>query len=165
LDIASAVDADKKDSEKKVKSPAIYPEWVKCLDAVKEGGNDAELLECMKGGTLELTSGVSDRFAKKLSDTIQARTMRQQEKFTRSAQAGGDSHALVNAIILLRKEFIFLRELARLPVLPKEYSDSLVKAIQETADKIQENLEHQAKGDRTGFVAGTVKNNRVNNLG
>jgi len=72
---------------------------------------------------------------------------------------------LVNGIISLRKEFVFLIKLACLPVLPKEHSDSLVLAIQGSADKIQENLEHQAKSDRTGFVASTIRNNKVNNLG
>jgi len=73
LDLGSSQHTYKKVGEKEVKSPAIYMEWVKCLDEIQEGGNDVELLECMKDGKLDLTAGVSDRFAKKLSETIQLR--------------------------------------------------------------------------------------------
>jgi hypothetical protein len=165
MDPGSTQHSDKKAGPKKMKPPTIYPEWVKCLDAIKEGGNDKEVFECMTCGTLELSAGVSDRFAKKLSETIQFRMKKQQDKFTRSVQTGGGEHALVNAIVLLRKEFLFLIEIAMMPVLPKEHSDSLVSAIRGSADKVQENLEHQAKSDRVGFIASVIRNNRVNNLG
>ena len=64
-------------------APRTYAEWSVLLDELKNGTNDAEVLDAMKGGTLAWQSGVAERFAKKLTDAVNTRMNRASDRFSR----------------------------------------------------------------------------------
>lgn len=147
-----------------IKIPETYADWVACFDILKTGNNTAELLACMKQGTLEWSAGVAERFAVQLHATIDARLQAASRRFSRSMQqANGDQHMIVGALLGLRKEYMLLIDLCRLSFLPDEYSQQLVRQLRQQADAAQKSLEDSAKTDRTGWLASMVKKNRVNN--
>ncbi len=149
-----------------MKAPGTYSEWLDCFDAVREGTKDAEALGAVQKGTLVLSAGVAGRFAAQLSEVIQFRIKKASDKFSRAVQtSGGDLNALTNTLLLLRKEFKFLISLAKVPVLPSEDVQMLVKAIKDQANAMQKSLEATSlKNDRTGALSSIIKRNKVDNL-
>lgn len=149
-----------------MKIPTTYAEWLECFDAIKAGTNDAEILELMKCGQLSLSAGVAGRFAAQLNSVIQFRIKKASDKFSRSMQTShGDLNAVINALLSVRKEFRYLIEIAKLPVIPAQDSQTLVLALKQQADSMQESLESTStKNDRTGTLTSIIRKNRVNNL-
>lgn len=149
-----------------MKIPNTYSEWMNCFDIVKEGTHDFEILEYMKKGNLTLSAGVAGRFATQLSSTIQYRMKYATEKFNSIMQrSGSDITLFSSALITLRKDFIFLLQIANIPVLGKEDTELLVNAIKEQASSIQKNLESSsAKLDRTGILTSIIKKNNIDKL-
>lgn len=149
-----------------MKIPNTYLEWMECFDIVKAGGQDADALECARKGRLTLSAGVVDRFATQMNAVIQYRIEKASDKFERVMQMnGGDINLLSSALLALRKEFIFLVQFARIPVLPPKDIELLVNAIKEHASSIQKNLEAStAKLDRTGILTSIVKKNNIDKL-
>jgi len=56
-----------------INPPRIYSEWVEVLDMLRTKADDEAVLQALLRGTVEWQSGVAERFAKKLTDTINAR--------------------------------------------------------------------------------------------
>jgi hypothetical protein len=149
-----------------MKAPTTYAEWLECFDKVKTGINDSEVLDCMQKGQFTMSAGVAGRFAEQLNDTIQFRIKKASDRFSRSMQmAGGDLNVVINSLLCVRKEFKFLIEIAKLPVLPVDNSEALVAALKQQADVMQQSLEVTSiKTDRTGVLTSIIRKNRLNNL-
>ncbi|GAA0742234.1 hypothetical protein [Clostridium oceanicum] len=148
-----------------MKNPTTYAEWVKCFDLAKEGTYDEEVLKDIKNGTLTLSAGVGGRIAKQMNEVIQARLKKASDKFTRAMNFNkGDLNMLTNSLLLLRKEFKFLIEFARVPILPEEDVKKFVDIIKKQADSMQESLEKTSRTDRTGMLTSIVRKNKINNL-
>ncbi|MFV0238832.1 MAG: hypothetical protein ACK5H4_02175 [Lacrimispora sphenoides] len=149
-----------------MKVPKTYSDWMNCFDIIKVGNQDTEVLECVKKGTLTLSGGVAGRFAIQMNSVIQYRIKRASDKFDRLMQMnGGDINLLSNALIALRKEFVFLVRFAQIQVLPSKDAELLTNAIKEQAASMQKSLETATeKLDRTGMLTSIIKKNKIDKL-
>ena len=77
-------------------------------------------------------------------------------------QARGQDSALIQALLQLRKEFIFLEDILDLPAIPAEQRKQFVKLVKDEADKMQQSFEDSARRDRSGKLSSIVRNHPVN---
>ncbi len=148
-----------------ISPPRTYSDWVGILDMLKNKTDDEEVLQAMQRGTVEWQSGVAERFAKKLIDTINYRMNAATDKFQKDmTRSQGQERAIVQALLALRKEFRFLAQAINLPALPEKDRQHYYQLVISQADSVQKSLEDSAKRDRTGKLASIVRNNKVNSL-
>jgi len=146
-----------------LKPPATYAEWSELLGMLKNKTNDEVVLAAMKQGIIAWQAGVSERFAKKLTDTINARMNDATDKFQKDiARTRGQDGAIVQALLTLRKELVFLNDAMDLPAIPENDRVQYCALVQNQAGKIQESLENSAQKDRTGKMSNLVRNHKVN---
>lgn len=146
-----------------ISAPHTYSEWVQVLNILKDKSNDAEVLAAMRSGTIQWQSGVAERFAKRLMDTVNYRINTASDKFQKDLnRAHNQERAVVQALLGLRRELAFLAEAINLPVLPDKDRQQYVQLVISQADRIQNSLEESAKRDRSGKMSNIVKNHRVN---
>lgn len=146
-----------------IQTPHTYSEWNAVLDMLRDRQDDAAVLAAMRQGTLAWQSGVAERFAKKLVDTINARMNAATDKFQKSmSRSGGQEGAIVQALLALRKELSFLVKAIDLPVIPEKDRAQYCNLVREQADQIQTSLEDSAKKDRSGKLSSIVRNHKVN---
>lgn len=146
-----------------IQTPHTYSEWNAVLDMLRDRQDDAAVLAAMQQGTLAWQSGVAERFAKKLVDTINARMNVATDKFQKSmSRSGGQEGAIVQALLALRKELSFLVKAIDLPVIPEKDRAQYCNLVREQADQIQTSLEDSAKKDRSGKLSSIVRNHKVN---
>lgn len=146
-------------------APHTYSEWSSVLAVFKEKSNDDEVLAAMKSGTIEWQSGVAERFSKKLIDAVNARMNAASDKFqVEMTRARGQEGAIVQAILFLRKEMMFLANAIDLPALPEGDRSHYVGLVKEQANNIQKSLEDSAKNDRSGKMSSIVRNHKVNSF-
>ena len=146
-----------------IKPPHIYSEWVEVLDLLKSKSDDEAVLMAMKQGTVEWQSGVAERFAKKLTDSINARMNAASDKFQRDlSYARGQENMIVQALLALRKEMCFLAQAIDLPAIPANDRAQYCELVKQQANSMQSSLEDSAKKDRTGKLASIVRNHKVN---
>lgn len=145
--------------------PHTYSEWVNLFAMFKEKTDDAEVLTAMQAGTIEWQSGVAERFSKKLIDSVNLRMNMATDKFQKEMnRAGGSEGAIVQAILALRKEMVFLSQAINLPALPEKERQHYLNLVLEQADNIQNSLEDSAKKDRSGKLSSIVRNHKVNSF-
>ncbi len=143
--------------------PHTYSEWVAVLDILKSKTDDDAVLDAMLRGTIEWQSGVAERFAKKLVDVINFRMNAASDKFQKEmGRAYGQERAIVQALLALRKEMLFLSKAINLPAIPEKDRNQYHQLVISQANSMQSSLEDSAKKDRTGKLASIVRNNRVN---
>ena len=148
-----------------ISPPQTYAEWVAILDILRDKTNDENVLEAMLNGKLEWQSGVAERFAKKLIDTINYRMNAASDKFRSDmGRAYGQERIIVQALLTLRKEMMFLSKAINLPVIPEKDREQYYQLVLTQAENMQKSLEDSAKKDRTGKLLSIVKNNRVNSF-
>ena len=146
-----------------VKTPHTYSEWVAILDMLKERHDDESVLLAMQQGTIEWQTGVAERFAKKLIDAINFRMNDATDKFQKEiGHAYGQERAIVQALLALRKEMLFLSKVVNIPAIPEKDRRQYYQLVISQANSIQSSLEDSAKNDRSGKLASIVKNNKVN---
>ncbi|WP_313341497.1 hypothetical protein [Lacrimispora sp.] len=147
-------------------APRTYSDWMNCFDIIRSGSQDSEILECVKKGTLALSGGVAGRFATQMNSVIQYRIKRASDKFDRLMQMNqGDMIFFGNALLGLRKEFIFLIQFAQIPVLPSKEAEALCQALKEQATTMQKSLEATTvKLDRTGMLTSIISKNKIDKL-
>lgn len=148
-----------------IQVPHTYSEWVTVLELLRARRQDEEVLEAMKGGSLEWQSGVAERFTKRLLEVVNDRMNAASDRFQKEmGRAGTSEGAIVQALLALRKELGFLVQALTLSVLPEKEHQKYVQLILDQADIIQHSLEESAKGDRSGKLASLVRNHKVNQL-
>lgn len=146
-----------------IKPPHVYSEWVEILNILKAKTDDNAVLLALQQGTIEWQSGVAERFAKKLTDSINARMNAASEKFQRDMNnARGQEGAIVQALLALRREMSFLSQAINLPVIPEKDRKQYYELVLKQADSMQASLEDSAKKDRTGKMGSIVRNHKVN---
>ena len=146
-----------------VAPPHTYSEWVSVLDMLKSKTDDEAVLEAMLKGSIEWQSGVAERFAKKLVDTINHRMNIASDKFQKEmSRAYGQERAIVQALLALRKEMCFLAKAINLPAIPQKDREQYHKLVIDQANTMQKSLEDSAKKDRTGKLSSIVRNHKVN---
>lgn len=143
--------------------PRTYADWVEILEKLKSKEDDEAVLQAMQMGTIEWQSGVAERFAKKLIDTINSRMNAATDKFQKEmTRTQGQERAIVQALLALRKEFRFLAQAINLPALPEKDRQHYYQLVISHANGVQSSLEDSAKKDRSGKLASIVRNNRIN---
>ena len=134
-----------------IAAPHTYSEWVAVLDMLKAKSNDEAVLGAMLQGTIEWQSGVAERFAKKLVDVINYRMNGASDRFQKEmARAYGQERGIVQDLLALRKEMLFLSKAINLPVIPEKDREQYHQLVITQANKMQSSLEDSAKKDRTG---------------
>lgn len=145
--------------------PHTYFEWSGVLTIFKEKSNDEEVLPAMQAGTIEWQSGVAERFSKKLIDAVNARMNTASDKFQKEmSRAGGSEGAIVQAILALRKEMMFLAQAMNLSALPGNERQHYLELVLEQANAIQKSLEDSARKDRSGKLSSIVRNHKINSF-
>ena len=147
-----------------MKAPTTYAEWADCLQLFASGTDDAEVLERMRQGNLDMTAGVAECFASRVNEALQTRLKRMNDRFSRSMQVSVDTNSLTNALLLARKEFQLLMNFVSMPVIPSEQSDLLKKALRDQANSMQSSLESSCRNDRSGVLLHCIRNNKINTL-
>ena len=144
--------------------PKNYSDWVKVLELLKNKSDDAEVLNAIKAGTIEWQTGVAERFLKRLTDSVNFRLNNATDKFQKEIARSGAEYNIVQSIINLRKELIFLSQVVDLPAIPEKPRSQLVSMILEQANNIQNSLENSASKDRSGKLSSIIRNNKVNSF-
>ena len=148
-----------------ISPPTTYAEWVGLLDMLKRKVSDENVRSALKCGKIAWQSGVSERFAQKLIDTVNFRLDAAADKFQKDmSRTGGQESAIVQALIALRKELSFLIDILDMPALPQKDREHYCGLVREQADSMQASLESSAKTDRSGKMAVLVRNNKVNDI-
>lgn len=143
--------------------PHTYFEWVSVLDTLKARSDDEAVLNAMKQGTIEWQTGVAERFAKRLIDTINHRMNTASDRFqTDMGRAAGQEGAMIRALLSLRKEMSFLYQAINLPVLPDQDRRQYLQLVVSQADTMQKSLEDSASKDRSGKMSSIIRNHKVN---
>lgn len=146
-----------------LKIPNTYAEWVNVLDMLKMKTDDDEVLIVMQKGTIAWQPGVAERFSKKLIDVINSRMNGASDKFQKDlGRANGEERTIVQALLALRKEMMFLVAAIDLPALPNKERKQYRQLVLEQADNMQSSLEESAKKDRSGKLSSIVRNHKVN---
>lgn len=82
---------------------------------------DSDILVAMKQGSIEWQAGVAERFSKKLIEAVNARMNMASEKFQKDMdRSQGKESAIIQAILALRKDMLFILEAVDLPALPEK---------------------------------------------
>ncbi len=146
-----------------ISAPHTYAEWSNVLTVFKDKTNDSEVIAAMKAGTVEWQSGVAERFSKKLIDAVNARMNAASDKFQLDMnRAAGSEGAIVQAILSLRKEMMFLADAINLQALPEADRQHYTGLVIAQANAMQKSLEDSAKRDRSGKLSSIVRNHKVN---
>lgn len=152
-------------SPKEITAPKTYYEWMKLLNQLEEGNDDQELLSAMKSGSISWQTGVAERFVANLGKVINHRLNAAIDRFQEEMRKSrGAERQLVNALLQLRRELIFLQNVVSIPAIPEEQRQKCVELVRDQADSIQKQLEKSAKTERSGRLLCTIQNNRVNRL-
>ena len=145
--------------------PSTYSEWIKVITLLKEKKDDENVLKVMQQGTIEWQTGVAERFAKKLIEAVNYRMNLASDRFQKNLMnARGQESAIVNALLGLRKEMMFLSQVVNIPVLPEKERQHYVQLVISQANSMQSSLEDSAKTDRKGKLASIVRNHKVNSF-
>lgn len=148
-----------------ISPPHTYAEWVYVLDLLKDKSDDESVLQVMQKGTVQWQTGVAERFSNKLISVVNDRLNRATDKFQKDmSHAHGQERAIVQALLALRKELLFLSKAVNLDALPDNYRQQYYQLVISQADSIQNSLEDSAKKDRSGKLSSIVRNNRVNSF-
>ena len=146
-----------------IKPPRIYSEWVEVLELLKDKTDDEAVLQALQQGSIDWQSGVSERFANRLIDSINTRMNIAIDRFQRALNyARGQESAIVQALLALRKEMSFLAKAINLPAIPEKDRTLYYQLVKSKADGMQSSLEDSAKEERTGKMSSIVRNNKVN---
>ena len=145
-----------------IKIPSTYGEWVDVLNMLKNKSNDEEVLHVMQQGKLEWQTGVAERFTEKYIGTINYRLDNATDKFqTEINRASGRESMIIQALLNLRKELVFLSKVANIEAVPEKYRSQYYNMVINHADSIQKSLEDSAKKDRTGKLSSIIRNHKV----
>ena len=129
-----------------IEEAAALPAADEASAAVKDKSDDSAVLFIMKQGTIAWQSGVAERFAQKLINTINARMNAATDKFQKDLTHGhGHEGTIVQAILALRKEMAFLSDAINLPAIPEKDRAQYLALVREQASKMQESLEESAR--------------------
>ena len=109
--------------------PQNYSDWVKILELLKNKSDDVEVLNAMKAGKIEWQSGVAERFLKRLTDSVNFRLNNATDKFQKEISRSGSESNIVQSVINLRKELIFLFQAVDLSAIPEKQRAQLVSMI------------------------------------
>ena len=139
--------------------PASYAQWSGCLDLFESGLDDAGAIAAMRAGTLGWTSGVAERFSDRIAAVFNTRLTRCADRLSRELRTGSDEVTLVRALVSTRDSLALLHTVANLPPFPAVLREHLCASLETYATRSQQSLEDSARHDRSGRIAGIIRNN------
>jgi hypothetical protein len=145
--------------------PRTYAEWLPLLDQF--GAGDDSVLEIMRGGTLEWTNVVAERWTRQVADSLTTRLQSLSKQLQTSLdRARGDHFAISNALLLARRGLSPLRALVSLQALPPDLRNHLTSEVDRWATETQKSLERHAEGVRhdQGRLLKTIRDHPLNTV-
>ena len=139
-------------------SPTTYYEWSQLIDRLSTGEEDEEVLGLMRSGSLEWSKGVSSRFVRMLTDTVDDRMNAALDKL-KAMINNGDPNGLLEGISATRRELSFLKDVVSIDAIPNDTRSVLVDHVVDFSKQIQSSLESSAKADKTGKLMSVLSNN------
>jgi hypothetical protein len=127
--------------------PTAYAAWLPLLDEFRAG--DDSVLEAMRGGSIEWTNVVAERWTRQVADSLSTRLLALSKQLQTSLdRARGDYFAISNALLLARRGLTPLRAFVSLPALPPDVRTHLASELDRWATETQKSLERHAEGVR-----------------
>ena len=145
--------------------PTTYGEWLPLLDRFRAGEDSA--LEAMRGGSIEWTNVVAERWTHQIADSLTIRLQALSRQLQTSLdRARGDHFAISNALLLTRRGLSPLRTFVGLPALPPGLKTHLASELDRWATDTQKSLERHAEGIRhdQGRLLKTIRDHPVNTV-
>lgn len=128
-------------------SPHSYAEWMPLLDAFR--GGDDSVLDALRGGTIEWTNVVAERWTRQISESLTTRLQALSKQLQTSLdRARGDYFAISNALLMTRRGLTPLRGFVVIPALPPDVRSHLQLELDRWAAETQKSLEGHAEGVR-----------------
>ena len=148
-----------------ISPPTVYAEWVGLLDMLEQKIDDEDVRKALKQGEISWQPGVSERFSKKLIDTVNARLGAATDKFQMDfSRANGQEGLILQALLCLRTELSFLLDILDMPALPQKDRLHYCAHLRKYADVLQSSLEDSARTDRSGKMLVLFRNNKINEI-
>lgn len=142
--------------------PDTYADWVQCLEALKAGGQDDEILRSMEQGTVEWTAGVAEKLTQRMSDVLELRlkqaSQQMNTEFTRARVPDSD---VVRALMNARRRYALMKRFVSIPAFPEQVRRTMSEVLHAYVKDTQAALEESAKHDRTGHLRMLIKNNSL----
>lgn len=145
-----------------IASPHNYSDWVVVFEILKEKTDDHAAVEAIQQGSIAWQTGVAERFSKQLVDVVNFRMNAATDKFQKDlSRASGNEGAIVQALISLRKELLFLLKVVDIQAIPEKDRGQYIDLVRDQMNQIQSSLEDSAKIDRSGKLLSIIRNNKV----
>lgn len=143
-------------------TPHTYAEWIDCLDQLKTGTKDEEIISNMERGKVEWTKGVAERLTQHLYETFEIRLKQSADQLQKELNACyGDETLLVKSILSARKRLAILKKVTELPSFPDHVNSVMLNILKEYAKNTQQSLEDSTYTDRTGRLRSLIRNNPI----
>jgi len=128
-------------------APHTYAEWLPLLDKFRVG--DDSVIETLKGGTIEWTNVVAERWTRQVADCLSTRLQALSKQLqTGLDRARGEYFAISNALLMARRALTPLRAFVNLPGIPSDVRSHLESELNRWATETQKSLERHAEGVR-----------------
>ena len=147
--------------------PNVYADWSQIFDEIDTweiGHVDEELCQKMEKGTIDWVNVVSERITLKLINIVNNRLQKLGIFFNKRLAVSYNAFDLTNALIIYRKELLFIKRLESLPMLPEDLRQDLIKDLKNFAQKAQKSLDDSVKNDLSGELKRIVLGYRIDNI-
>ena len=147
--------------------PKVYADWSQIFDEIDTweiGHVDDELCQQMEKGTIDWVNVVSQRITLRLINIVNNRLQKLSVFFNKRLSVSYNAFDLTNALILYRKELLFIKRLESLPMLPEDLKQDLIKDLKKFAQKAQKSLDDSVKNDLSGELKRIVLGYRIDNI-
>ncbi|MCS7459626.1 hypothetical protein N0M98_05680 [Paenibacillus doosanensis] len=142
--------------------PATYADWVRCFDALQEGGQDDEVLLSMERGAIEWTGGVADKITRRMYEVLELRLQQVSRQMTAElSRARAADTDVVTALLNARRRFAVVKRFASIAAFPEPVRKTMTDIVAAYVRDTQSSLEDSAKNDRTGQLRMVIKNNSL----
>ena len=142
--------------------PRSYAEWMPLLDAFR--GGDDSVLATLRGGTIEWTNVVAERWTRQVTECLTTRLQALSKQLqTALDRSRCDYFAISNALLLTRRSLTPLRGFTVIPALPPNVRSHLESELNRWATETQKSLERHAEGVRhdQGRLLKTIRDHPV----
>lgn len=126
--------------------PTTYAAWSDLLD--RFGAGDDDTLPAMAAGRLEGGAGVSERWARRITDCQNQRLNRLNDQLAAMLSRARDPMALSSTLIVTRRALEGLRAFAAVEAFPADVRTFLKDQIDDWASRQQTSLERSASSSR-----------------
>lgn len=121
-------------------APQTYAEWMPLLDRFRSG--DDSVLDDLRGGSIEWTNVVAERWTRQVSDCLTARLQALSKQLqTGLDRARGDYFAIASALLMVRRGLTPLRQFVTMPAVPTDVQRHIESELNRWIAETQSSLE------------------------